>query len=401
MMNAEERITRTKIRIVNGNPFFAYLSLYLKIEEDKLKRIQNNAGMSVNPKGEVFYKKEFVDRITDDELLGVINHEISHLALLHLVRIGRRNNLKWNIATDLIINTMLLNNGYSLPKGIRASKNQFEVLGVVIDEIDKKTAEEIYEEMPEIPETKQQKIYVTFDNHETGKEGDEKELTEAEIQRLETEWFNRVQTALVLSQQRGQLPAGLERYIDKLKDVEINWRVFLWKFIQQFIPVDYSWAKRSKKGHALGIYLPDTIKEKIEIIIGIDTSGSIGQEELTKFLTEVINMARTFREIITMRILFHDVEIQGDYTISNGNVQKIMAMKIKGGGGTSHKFLFDKVKNETKNCQCLVSFTDGYSDIEEIELDDYYFSKLFVINKSGTIPKIPKGKATFIKLKDD
>jgi predicted metal-dependent peptidase len=193
----------------------------------------------------------------------------------------------------------------------------------------------------------------------------------------------------------------MERYVDKLKEVEINWRVVLRRFIQQTIPSDYTWTKRSKKGYALDLYLPNVTKEKIDIVVGVDTSGSIGQEELTKFLSEIIGIAKTFREIIDMRILFHDVEVHGDYLVKNGSIPQIMAMKIKGGGGTSHKPLLEKIKKDIKDCKCLVSFTDGWSDIEHIKLDDYKFTKLFIINKNGSIPKTKKGEATFIKLKDD
>lgn len=405
-LNADERITKIKIRIVNGNPFFAYLSLYLTFEEDTTgKRVGKDAGMSVNARGQVYYRKEFIDGITDDELLGVMCHEIFHLAFLHLTRAGRRNHLRWNISTDLCINTMLLANSYSLPKGIRAnSRNEFVILGKVIKAVDTKTAEEIYDEIPDIPDDKPPMIYVTFDKHDIGdgeKIEGEVELTEAEMQKLETEWFNRVQTASVLAQQRGQLPAGLERYIDKLKEAEINWRVKLLRFVQFVIPHDQTWKSRSKVGHALGIYLPSLLKERIDIVIGVDTSGSIGEEEITKFLSEMVAIARSYKDRVSMRVLFHDVEIQGDYEIKNGNIDKIMSMKIRGGGATSHKLLFEKVRKDIRNCKCLISFTDGYSDIENIKLTDYKFKKMFVINKEGTIPKIKRNLAEIIKLRED
>lgn len=160
-------------------------------------------------------------------------------------------------------------------------------------------------------------------------------------------------------------------------------------------------SKRSKIGQALGIYLPSLTKEKIDIVIGVDTSGSIGEEELTKFLSEMVAIARIYRDRVSMRVLFHDTEVQADYEIKNGNIAKILAMKIKGGGGTSHKYLFDKVKKEIRNCKCLISFTDGFSDIEDINLTDYRFRKMFVINKEGTIPKIKRNLAEIIKLKED
>lgn len=409
-IDAEERIKKVKIKLVTGNPFFAYLSFYLQIEEDTTGIVPKNCGMSVNPAGKVYYRKEFVDEITDKELLGVIKHEILHLALLHLTRGGRRNRLKWNIATDVAVNTILLTkddygNCDELPKGLKPnSKNQYIILNKVIQDVDKKSAEEIYDELPEIPEPQILKVYVGFDSHEIDKmikDGDAVELTEADLQKLENDWSYQVQTAIVLAKQRGQLPLGLERYADKLKEVEINWRVVLLRFIQQLIPHDYDWSHRSKKGYALNVYLPNITKEKIKIVVGVDTSGSIGQEELTKFLSEVIGIARTFRETIDMRIMFHDVNVQADYLIKNGNIPQIMAMKIRGGGGTSHRPLFNKVKEEVKDCECLISFTDGYSDIENIDMRKYSFSKFFVINKDGMMPKLKKGDAIVIKLKGD
>jgi len=398
--SAEERMMKAKINITYSNPFFAYLSLYLTIEEDKIGIIPK---MAVSPTGHLWYRKEFVDEITDAQLLGVVKHEILHLGLLHLVRGGRRQHLKWNIATDVAVNTILLANGEELPKGMKPnSRNQFVVLNKVIENVDKKSAEEIYDELPDIPEQKGE-VYVTFDIHQSGdnKDGKGVELTESELQKLETEWFNKVQTAMVLAQQRGKLPLGMDRYVDKLKEVEINWRVVLRRFIQQVIPSDYTWSSRSKKGYALDFYLPNTTKEKIDIVVSIDPSGSIGNDELTKFLSEIIGIAKAFREVVDMRILFHDVDVQADYIVKNGSIPAIMAMKVKGGGGTSHKPLFEKIKKDIRDCKCLVSFTDGCSDIEDIKLDDYRFSKLFIINKNGMIPKKRKGEAIFIKLKDD
>lgn len=385
-LNADERITKTKIRIVNGNPFFAYLSLYLTFEEDTTgKRVGKDAGMSVNARGQVYYRKEFIDGITDDELLGVMCHEIFHLAFLHLTRAGRRNHLRWNISTDLCINTMLLANSYSLPKGIRAnSRNEFIILGKVVKEVDTKTAEEIYDEIPDIPDDKPPMIYVTFDKHDLGdgeKMEGEVELTEAEIQKLETEWFNRVQTASVLAQQRGQLPAGLERYIDKLKEAEINWRVKLLRFVQQSIPYDQTFQKRSKIGQVLGIYLPSLLKERMDITICVDTSGSIGKEELTKFLSEMVAIARSYKDRVSMRVLFHDTEVQADYEIKNGNIAKIMAMNIKGGGGTEFNGIVKYINKNFNNTKCVVWFTDGYGNaIKERKR----YPILWVLNKEGT-----------------
>jgi predicted metal-dependent peptidase len=402
---AEERMIRTKIQIAYSNPFFAYLSLYLTIEEDKANKIPKNYGMGINPSGRILYREKFVNGLTDAQLIGSVLHEQLHLTLLHFARGNKKNNVKFNLASDLVINTILTNNGYELPIGaLKPVKNRFIVFGKIIDNIDKKSAEEVYDELPDIPEEKSS-TFSGFDNHEKGKAEDgeptKSELTEPELQELETQWLNRVETALVYAQQKGVLPLGIERHINKLKNAEINWKVILRRFIQQSVPVDYSWSRPSKKSVACGCYLPSTLKEKINIVVTIDGSGSVEKPELTKFVSEIVGIAKSFKDVVDMRIMFHDTEVLTDYVIKNGNVSEIMAMKPKGGGGTSHKCVFNKIKKDIRNCRCLISFTDGESDIENINFKKYTFAKLFIITKNGVIPKIDKHIATFIKLRGD
>jgi hypothetical protein len=56
--------------------------------------------------------------------------------------------------------------------------------------------------------------------------------------------------------------------------------------------------------------------------LAIDTSGSIGQEELTDFLSEIVGMAKGFKDKLNMTLLTHDCIIQNDYSVENGNIAK-------------------------------------------------------------------------------
>lgn len=420
-METEERINKVKVQITMGNPFFAYLSLYLRIKNAN-GRLPEGAGMGVDAKGNVFYNEDWVKKITDDELKGVLLHELLHCALLHLIRIGKRNKQTWNFATDLAINTMLLKNGYKLPKGLRADAYdnfKIEDMGgneIVIEKISEKTAEEIYAEFPEMPEGEGQgkgfDIHIESDEGEGDGEGDGKgdgkdsegkfgrgrKLTESELAKLENEWLGRLADAVVSGIQRGNLPAGMERYAEELKKGEVDWRSLLRKYIQAQIPTDVSYNRRSKKSYATGFYMPNTVKEKINIAIGVDTSGSIGEVELSEFLSEVVSIAKTYKEVVDMKVFSHDTEVQSEYLIKNGNINKILELrnKLKGGGGTSHIDVMTKINKEKNKFDCAVFFTDGYSDLEQIKLKDYPYKKIFIINKSGQIPKLD-GNAITIK----
>ncbi|MBE3128433.1 MAG: hypothetical protein IMZ60_02010 [Actinobacteria bacterium] len=344
-----------------------------------------------------------------------------HLAFLHLLRRNNRNKTKWNIVTDLVSNSMLIKNGFSLPKcGLIPDYNDdyefpANVFGkkIKVKEVNKKTAEDLFNELPEMKEGDDEGSCGGWDIHMEGEgegEGDKdgkgkgkgRQLTPAELKDLEEKWRDRIEEALMSSRARGNVPVGMERIFEQIRKSQIGWRVILERVIQKAIPTDVSWMKRSKKSVACGVYLPSVLKERVDVVISIDTSGSIGQKELTDFVSEVIGMARAFQNHINMRLITHDCEVQNDYEIRNGDIAKIKQIKIKGGGGTSHEPVFDYIKEKVKGCKTLIAFTDGYSDLNNFEWDNhkYPFEKIFVLNKEGTDEQMKDKPCKIIQMKE-
>ena len=129
--------------------------------------------------------------------------------------------------------------------------------------------------------------------------------------------------------------------------------------------------------------MPDVNKEMINIVVGVDVSGSIDAKVYSDFVSEVVGMAMAFRNRINIRFLTHDVEVHNDYEVENGNIEKIRSLKIDGGGGTSHRDILEYISDKVKNAKLAIFLTDGYSDLENINLDNYNFKKIFVIQKDG------------------
>ena len=336
-MNINERITRARIQIQQRNSFFAYLSLYLKFKENK--DLPEYAGAGVDINGNFYYKKEFIEKLSDDELQGVIIHEILHLSLLHLSRRKEREPLKFNICCDIVVNQLINDNGFKLPEGsIIPKNNEIEIWKQKIIDTNKKIAEEIYDELKDNKKGKGNgkgnNQEGRFDEHfEKGENGER--LTENERKAIEKEWNNRTEEALTISKMKGDLPQGIERIVGRLRESKINWKALLNQFIIKQIPYDYTYSKPSKKSISVGTFMPDVLKQKVEVDVMIDLSGSIGQEEYDEFMSEVIGIARAFQEQLTMRVYSHDTECYDNGLIINGNIEKIKQMKLKGGGGTS------------------------------------------------------------------
>ena len=398
-MNVEDKITRANIQIQRRNSFFAYLSLYLKFHEiPKGEMLQDSMGVDVD--GNIYYVKEFVEKLSDEELIGVIIHEINHLVFLTELRQGHRDKIGWNCATDLAINSLLKRNNFTLPKGVLMPDYNDELDiggGKKIKKCSEKTAEEIYDEFPKIKVIKGyytigdgknigKELGKVLDEHIKGKggKGKGKELSAKEKRELEKRWLDRTQEAYVVSKTRGDVPVGIERIIGKLHEEKINWRALLSRYIMNQIPYNYTYARPSKKSVSVGEYIPDIVKEKIDVVICVDISGSIGQEELNDFISEVIGIAKAFQERVDMRFFTHETKINDDYEITNGSIEQIKAIKIHGGGGTSH----------------IQFLTDGYSDLDGINFDEYAFDKLFVISKGGDDSQLKGKVCQTIHLKD-
>ena len=392
-----EKISKARIQIQAENPFFAYLSLYLKFREAKEGEL-TGGGMGVNARGDCVFNKEFVEGLDDEELKGVIVHEIMHLAFLHLLRLGHRIPLLWNIATDIIVNNLVTENNFKLPKGCLLSDytHEITIFGQKIKDTNKKTPEMIYDEFKFKFKKGDGPIGPGgFDEHfyDDGKADEEKDL--------EKQWKERLTDAYVTAKQAGKLPAGIERMMDKIHKNEINWRTVLLREVQKAIPSDYTYIKPHKISFSTGVYFPNVSKEMIDIVVGVDVSGSVDKQTYADFVSEVVGMSKAFRNKINIRFITHDYKVQNDYKVENGNVEKIIKLRINGGGGTSHKDILEHIKEKVKHARLAIFLTDGYSDLDRIDLDDYNFKKLFVLQKNGTDKQIDKTKCKILQLKGD
>ncbi len=210
--------------------------------------------------------------------------------------------------------------------------------------------------------------------------------TDAEISK---ELRDRIREAYTSAKARGNMPAGLARSVEKLLESKTDWRFRLKKTIISAMPYEQSYRLPDKRSYATGVYMPHIEKESADVIISIDTSKSIGKKELTAFLSELVAMSRQCHNL-NMEIIICDAEIHEIYPIKNGNIADIMAIKMKGGGGTSHVPVFEYCKKYKKAAKLLINFTDGFTAFPEKK--DVNIETLWVLTKNSIAPEhIPFG----------
>ena len=350
-------------------------------------------------KGEVYnFETDRTHTYTAENIILHNCHEIGHLFLSHHFRLKKQFKECQevaNISADLKVNEILIENGFEinrLGEGYCYPENdEFKFGKIKIKEISKKTAEEIYDEiMKQAKDKKMLKKVNVFDNHlfgggeNNGKGDREKEekgrgLSQKEFERM---WKKRIIEGYEHAKMKGKTPTGMERFVDNLLENKINWRQLLQKEIKNEIISDYSWNKRCKKSYSTNFYLPSVKKENLDVNVVVDLSGSISNEDLKDFLSEMVGMSKMFKNQINMKIITHEVKINSVYDVKRVNEEKILNLKLKGGGGTSHKDVWKYLNENNRGKNLAVVLTDGYSDIEES--DKPRCNVLFVVSKNGT-----------------
>lgn len=216
---------------------------------------------------------------------------------------------------------------------------------------DTKEEEELTEEEKDILD----KLPQGWDEHERDEDMPAKEQ-EREIKR----WRQRFITAVELGRMHGNLPSGMDRRCQELFKEKLNWYGILYRFVSKAIAFDYTWLRPARKSHSLDVYLPGLKGEKIELIVSVDTSGSITDKDLTEFVSEMVGIARSFQLVDILAIVCDCKLTEEPLDIRNATPDKIKReLKLKGGGGTSHVPVFDWINENKPNTRLLVALTDG------------------------------------------
>jgi len=180
---------------------------------------------------------------------------------------------------------------------------------------------------------------------------------------LEAHWKQAIQQSRVLaqSQGKGDLPAGIQRQLDAITDPQLDWRSQLWRYLVH-TPNDYSGFDR--RFIHQGLYLDHMEGESVEVYCCIDTSGSVGEEELRLFMGELKGILSAY-PMLRCWLYYADASCYGPYELETDSD----IPEPEGGGGTDFRPFFKNVAkhwHREKQAVC-VYLTDGYGDFPRQE----------------------------------
>ena len=151
------------------------------------------------------------------------------------------------------------------------------------------------------------------------------------------------------------------------KPQPFNWRRALTRYIKSFMKDNYTWNKPSRAGIANGLILPSPHQTpKIHVAIAIDTSGSIGNKELTLLFNHLFTILSQFKaftiDVWCCSTMVHENTFM---TLTAANKSDINKFHVESTGGTdmSANFPFIKKKYAKQMPDVVMIFTDGIDSL--------------------------------------
>ena len=406
MLRAKEKISKAKTHLVIGSPFFATIAL-------RMDYLVDNSQPTIWTDGDrIGFNEKFVEGLTIEELKGVLIHEVYHIITMHHLRRGNRNHLLFNIAGDYAINLLISDAGITLPlmalmdrkyTNMEAEKIYNLLLKDVKDRI-KTMGGQCNGDCDNCPAAQDsgdgeegnticKKSFegdIGSVKDPKGEEG--RKLSESEMKHKETETKILIKQAYDIAKRQGKVPEGIERLVYEILEPKVNWKEALQEFIAQNTRNDYSWSKRNKRLMVTQreVYFPSLERPELgHLVLGIDTSGSIGQKELDEIAAEVNEIMRTFQTKLT--VIYCDSAVAG---VEEFEGDDYVTLKPYGGGGTDYRPVFEKVDKEDIDPIGLIYFTDGYCYSFPKNIPDY--KVLWILTKKINDFRNTFGNVVFI-----
>ncbi|CAB4122468.1 VWA-like domain containing protein [uncultured Caudovirales phage] len=171
----------------------------------------------------------------------------------------------------------------------------------------------------------------------------------------EAEAQSKVGQAMRKAKEAGNMPGDLAREINKVNDSGKDWRNDLRKFLGGGSIPEQSWSRPNRRYIADDIYLPGNPKEGPgEIAVFVDTSGSVNEKLLAKFIAELGKINADLQPEKT-HVAAIDTRIQWTEEFT---AYEDVTCKPAGRGGTDFAPAFKWIEEKGVNIKAAIYFTD-------------------------------------------
>lgn len=365
-----DRVIVARVGLLLRHPFFGNMATRMRVQS-----CDDWCPTAATDGKNLYYNTQFFNMLTNKQIEFVIAHEILHCVFDHIVRREDRDARIYNIACDYLVNNLLVR----------------DKIGERVDQIqifqdfkyDGWSSEEVYDDIKDTYDDQElEALGQLLDEHiDWEKDGDQEgegdtpgngggkeqgkkqskrpKYTKEELKKIRDE----IKESMITSAQSagaGNTPGEIARMIKELTEPKMNWRELLRQQIQSTIKSDFTFSRPSRKGWHTGAILPGmNFMDTIDICIGIDMSGSIGNQQAQDFLGEVKGIMDEYKDY-KIKLWCFDTEVYNEEDFSADGGQDLMDYEILGGGGTDFDANWTYMKQHDIQPKKFIMFTDGY-----------------------------------------
>ena len=357
-----EKLITARIGLLLRSPFFGNLATRLTlINADSWCQTAATDGRNF------YYNTEFIHQMPLKQVEFLFGHEVMHAVYGHIWRRGYRDPVIWNIAGDYCINWDLVENhcGEKIPSALYDAKYKDMSADEVYDDLVKNATKK------DIDKLAKQLLDEHLSSDDEGESGDGEgeggdrshsggarpHVDGADGKKIQDEIREAV-LASATAVGAGNLPSSIARLIKELTQPVMNWREMLQQQIESTIKSNFSWTRPSRRSWHMDAIMPGMINgSQIDVVVAIDTSGSISDTDLRDFLSEVKGIMETYLEykihVISWNTAVHNPEI-----FTSDNLTDIEAYNPGPSGGTEPHCIWDWLSEEGIEPKKLIVFTD-------------------------------------------
>lgn len=388
------RLDRLRSRLIREFPFFGELILGLSLKA-------KSCGTAATDMETLWFDPEFAAKLSDEEMLFVIMHELMHCVLKHPIRGQGKEHYIYNVACDIVVNSNLF---YYL------GKEPFPVDGEIPMNIAPSgkpgkdmTAEEVYRELRNTKDPAFTSHYIyndddmededdegnaaggggraqgdgddESDNGKAGGSGKSKKSKNLDnhtgwpaikVGRQDGEWDAKIKKTLSKGWGSSAFPQSvLQVEKDKMKKARLRWREILRDVLAMYeVYTDYTFSPPDRRFSGGDYFFPGENEYQEDAVQNLwfclDTSGSIGRDELSYFMGEARKVLEEF-PTFKGKISFFDDKITEPVPWSRE--VDIDAITPSGGGGTNFACIFNYMKRNMMQDlpNVIVIMTDGWA----------------------------------------
>ena len=417
-MNSENRIIKARAKLMKGNIGMASMLLSLELIEAS-DRCETMATDGIN----IYWNDEFVKTLTDSQIQAVLVHEACHVIWEHPLRnVSKKwNHDIWNVATDYVINAWVVYDlGMELPEDglldrkyhgksaeqvARELTNNNEALEDAIEEMKSKSEDSDESEsgegdsqnddgnsdrddgkedesqdgngsgkslLDELADMKPSMGEVWMPKDEEGNPLSESAMAEVK---------ENIQRAILMADKLEGCSEGgtstMNGAVQQLNETYVDWVDVMRDLLNSAKSNNPTWSRLNKRHSWRGVNLPSNDNEPQggEIVVAIDTSCSVSQDELNIFATETQNLCEECG-INKIRVTYCDTSIiknptTGEWWDEFDLDNEELEFNLRGGGGTRFEPPFNLFNDETEDTEDVIAFvyfTDGYCSVDaEVE----------------------------------